>query len=975
MSADVEHAQRAEEGEAQHHEQQQHQQTHQSASIPRSGSGLPDDVSKRSEEREGGGDGVTRALRPLVTFWLRSVLQTSAIPLSDGSDTDDGLWNELRYGILLCNVVNALSPAPATKLVRHIVTEKSIVAAVENLNAFTKALTTYGLEKRYTIRPMDFINATPAGDRAMVRTLAALAVLASEKGFQVADGREDQMAAILQNKGASGEADEGAGGAEEGAERMLDAVLRKVEVLEVEGTKALSGMNAVQAKLKHTIKGLCDPAHRTQDLTTDDARAVLTQVSTLTDEVLATISQLAENVDRLEASQQNILSKIGDLSLVRSTESIVPKTVLVASENDASAPVAASEERNTANNRLSVPPAHISKPIDGRSTSSFFTDYPTDDTHQGHSQTPSMSGDLPGLANLSSTNGGAPFPPAGQAAATAPAAAGPKPMFSKLPPEVQNANLPKQEMMRLSAVYELIETEADYVRDLSLMINFHKTQLQETLQEEDIQTLFSNTDQLVPVNQQLLSRLIEKRDADPLIPEVGDALVDVSESFKIYTTYCGNYPEAMKLVHKLQADPDKKEQLNKMMNSTEGRGLSLESFLIKPVQRICKYPLLIRELQKHTDKMNKDTIALKLAMTKIESVVAHVNEYTRQLGERDRLINLQSKIDSPIPLALQEKKHVRDGLLSRVSNGKARERYVLLFTDVLLICAPQKGGRYTLEAVYDMADLSIPNEAKDPQPKGLKNGFQIASASEGKAMTFSVLSEADRVKWLEAFQSAIKTAGEDAKKSDNMSKRLSVAFTQQFQAFQEEVGGTSARPVSWAMSMGKKGTLTKSGSSMGMSGTLRGTIKGWSNLKRKESDIISTIGSQGSFSEMEAEQEVFEPEMVEISGQIWKRAQSAMGTSYYYAPETKETMWRLPDTFAVLDPDTGKPYPEPEADGEEEDDEGEDEAARGDTVVEPVDGWPDWRKADRGDDMVYYFNVATHETSWTLPDATPIASH
>jgi hypothetical protein len=44
----------------------------------------------------------------------------------------------------------------------------------------------------------------------------------------------------------------------------------------------------------------------------------------------------------------------------------------------------------------------------------------------------------------------------------------------------------------------------------------------------------------------------------------------------------------MKLVHQLQTKPEFKEHTQRWMNSAEGRGLSLESFLIKPVQRICK---------------------------------------------------------------------------------------------------------------------------------------------------------------------------------------------------------------------------------------------------------------------------------------------------------------------------------------------------------------------------------------------------
>lgn len=74
------------------------------------------------------------------------------------------------------------------------------------------------------------------------------------------------------------------------------------------------------------------------------------------------------------------------------------------------------------------------------------------------------------------------------------------------------------------------------------------------------------------------------------VSEVGDLLIDCAESFTVYSVYSSNYPAAMKLLSR----PEMKELLQKLMAAPDARGLSLESFLIKPVQRICKYPLLIR---------------------------------------------------------------------------------------------------------------------------------------------------------------------------------------------------------------------------------------------------------------------------------------------------------------------------------------------------------------------------------------------
>lgn len=100
--------------------------------------------------------------------------------------------------------------------------------------------------------------------------------------------------------------------------------------------------------------------------------------------------------------------------------------------------------------------------------------------------------------------------------------------FSKVPKEVVDANLPKPELMRLSAVYELIETEIDYGKDLTVMIEYHKRKLIESklLTEEDVQAVFSNTEDLYAANQALCVAMRARRDSNMFISTIGDILAD-----------------------------------------------------------------------------------------------------------------------------------------------------------------------------------------------------------------------------------------------------------------------------------------------------------------------------------------------------------------------------------------------------------------------------------------------------------------
>ncbi|KAI9100569.1 hypothetical protein DFS34DRAFT_648488 [Phlyctochytrium arcticum] len=891
------------------------------SSIPRSGSGLPSQVSDNDTSLIEN----AQQLKQLVLQWMEKFLIRSGEP-PESIGGDQLRWNELRYGQIPCRLINILLPNG----VRHINLERNPIAAVENLGAFYQGKQTtvaFGVEKKYNFRPLDFVKGNTHGDENMVRVLAALVIYAGqERGIYINEISIDKMRQYLDGmkvesgrEGTQSVAIDGGDGG--GITEAVDRILAKLK--NASAGQTLRRAAAAEIKLRQTLLEILEPNSQLES--EKDIQSAIIGGEANIDDFSGTLTRLLDVLKDLEVMQQSVMNRVAGTGLA-------DRMALIDAESLWSEP----------DSRRMFPDSEVQK-----MESSFSMTMEPGDHTRSRTQTEI------------STSGVQSTIPTGP----------PRTMFAKLPPEVAASNLSKAEMMRLCSVYELIETEADYVRDLTLMINFHKTQLQATqiLTDEEIDLLFSNIDQLVPVNQQLLDRLHEKRDSDPFIPEVGDALVDVSDSFRVYTTYCGNYPEAMKLVHKLQARADMKEKLETMMNSPEGRGLSLESFLIKPVQRICKYPLLIRELQKHTDKLSKDTISLNLAMTKIESVVTLVNEYTRQLGERDRLMALQGRIDSPTPLNFHEKKHVRDGVVTRAINGKPRERHALLFTDVLLICTPVKAGRYLLESVHDVTDLSLKTDSKgEGVPKGMKNAFIVANASDRKDLVFATISDDDRQKWLDAFTTAIRVANEESKKMDINKRMSSGAFlAQQFHNGQEDGDRLNNRGA-WGMNR----RMPRPQSTMGVGGSLRGTLKGWSTLRKKDIDFAgmsqSSMDPSGTnYADSEPMEQ--EPEMVEINGQIWRRTMSAMGLSYYFNVETKESSWRLQDGYTVLDPDTGKPYPETADEEDNFDESGVDgsveEAESG--TVEPVDGHPNWRRVDKRDE-VYFYNVVTQETKWAI---------
>jgi hypothetical protein len=92
------------------------------------------------------------------------------------------LYENIKDGVLLCKILNVLHPDAVPGEPEG----ASMMQALENLSKFAGAAASiYGVDRKYLFRVLDFYNLTPAGLEGMTIFLAALAIRASEKGFTV----------------------------------------------------------------------------------------------------------------------------------------------------------------------------------------------------------------------------------------------------------------------------------------------------------------------------------------------------------------------------------------------------------------------------------------------------------------------------------------------------------------------------------------------------------------------------------------------------------------------------------------------------------------------------------------------------------------------------------------------------------------------------------------------------------------------
>ena len=206
----------------------------------------------------------------------------------------------------------------------------------------------------------------------------------------------------------------------------------------------------------------------------------------------------------------------------------------------------------------------------------------------------------------------------------------------------------KNERLRLKCVREIILTEEAYLEDLETLesVFMMPIQFQQVLSAEQFQRLFSNAAMLKPIHEELVQKLKdETAAASSAGVHVGAAFLALCQYMKMYTVYCANHDSAVALLEELKQDKAFMHTLGVCETDRHARGQGLASFLIKPVQRVCKYPLFFRELLGFTPADDPDHAALAEAKARIDDVVRHINEGKRKLEQQQKMVDILASID------------------------------------------------------------------------------------------------------------------------------------------------------------------------------------------------------------------------------------------------------------------------------------------------------------------------------------------
>ncbi|KAF8842606.1 Dbl homology domain-containing protein [Paxillus ammoniavirescens] len=378
--------------------------------------------------------------------------------------------------------------------------------------------------------------------------------------------------------------------------------------------------------------------------------------------------------------------------------------------------------------------------------------------------------------------------------------------------------IPKAERKRQEAIFELISTEADYVRDLQLIVGLFYSGLMGTLDEQSTAAIFSNIEDILLTNTTFLSTLEERqRDCRLYVDHIGDLLERHMPNMRVYLKYCVNQANAGNVLRSMrESNPELAAQLQSLREHPSARNLDLSSYLLVPMQRLTRYPLLIRQIMQYTDppppsipspKITSATSppspptgtrvspvppqrtlpflsdiaerqAIASALHTAEQIADEVNEAIRDQEGRERLREIsqelwigQGRLDLTAPTRhLGARKLLKEGVLSKAKSG--RRLRAVLCSDILVLMDEGEKGLYRVPiSVTEIKIRPAKTGREDPLVR-----VHISYPRGGDVIVLRAANVREAKAWTEAIVEAGSKAREGIKSLDGAGGGIAIGM-------------------------------------------------------------------------------------------------------------------------------------------------------------------------------------------------------
>ncbi|NWR57771.1 ARHGQ factor, partial [Bucorvus abyssinicus] len=307
----------------------------------------------------------------------------------------------------------------------------------------------------------------------------------------------------------------------------------------------------------------------------------------------------------------------------------------------------------------------------------------------------------------------------------------------------------QEERKRQEAIFEVISSEHSYLLSLEILIRMFKNsrELSLTMTKTESHHLFSNITDVYEASKRFFKELEARHQNNIFIDDISDIVEKHSSStFDPYVKYCTNEVYQQRTLQKLLAtNPAFKEVLSRIESHEDCRNLPMISFLILPMQRVTRLPLLMDTICQKTPKDSSKYENCKRALKEVSKLVRLCNEGARKMERTEMMYTINSQLEfkiKPFPLVSSSRWLVKRGELTAYveDSGLFSKRtskqqvYFFLFNDVLIITKKKSEESYNVTD-YSLRDQLVvqPCDSEEPTSSPVKNTSAVLYSRQSSA--------------------------------------------------------------------------------------------------------------------------------------------------------------------------------------------------------------------------------------------------
>ena len=252
----------------------------------------------------------------------------------------------------------------------------------------------------------------------------------------------------------------------------------------------------------------------------------------------------------------------------------------------------------------------------------------------------------------------------------------------------------KHEKKTYMVAREIMSSEKVYVEVLKMITEDFREYVANKSEEigsdilpPDVLTkIFSNIPQLMMFNSELLKDFEDRIENWDSLKKIADVLVKKGPFLRLYATYLSDFEATTNLFEECCSRyPCFGAAVRGFESMPKCGNLKLKMHMLKPVQRLPQYKMLLEDYLKHQGENSIDFDDTTEALRIVSDAAAAANNNMKAGDQLQNMLKLQERVGD-FEVIRPGRELLKEGEMMKISRSEVVPRYFILLSDCLLYC-------------------------------------------------------------------------------------------------------------------------------------------------------------------------------------------------------------------------------------------------------------------------------------------------